>query len=45
MGVAHLLMMGIAAAMSKVVLDRLARDQAQSFRRDHLLPGQAIVDR
>ncbi|MCZ8373818.1 MAG: HAMP domain-containing sensor histidine kinase [Beijerinckiaceae bacterium] len=27
-----LLMIGIAAAMSKVVLDRLARDQAQSFR-------------
>lgn len=30
--VVALLMIGIAAAMSKVVLDRLARDQAQSFR-------------
>jgi signal transduction histidine kinase len=30
--VVALLMIGIAAAISKVVLDRLARDQAQSFR-------------
>jgi signal transduction histidine kinase len=30
--VVALLMIGIAAAMSKVVLDRLARDQAESFR-------------